>query len=154
MPTGPTQGGEKVNEQVAVDWKARAIKAESENQRLKTILKCFTCKAERRALETECQEWKTKYETLQALQHGRNWDDDEAERKLNMVADRCKELERKIRLLQHALYAANDTEDYYTYIPGEDNNLETLASDRPVRIIATWLLELIQEAREEGREGD
>ncbi|MEG6521106.1 hypothetical protein [Desulfotomaculum sp. 1211_IL3151] len=97
------------------------------------------------------QELEAKYQTLLDLQHGRNWDDDEAERKLRMLSEQYRELEHKNRLLNHALYVANDTNDYYTYHPSEENNLGTLASDRPVRISSTWLMELLEEAKEEGR---
>jgi len=86
---------------------------------------------------------------LEAIQHGRNWDDDEAERKLRWIAKDYAKLKLQFELYRMALYVSNETEYYYAWMPKEDNHLESLAEDRPVRISSTWLKELIEEAREQ-----
>jgi hypothetical protein len=77
----------------------------------------------------------------------RNWDDDEAERKLINLAEAYRKLEHENELLRIALNNASNTERYYVYHPLEENHLETLASDMPIHINACWLLELVKEAR-------
>jgi len=101
-------------------------------------------------LRKQISEYKNKYETLKQIQHGRNWDDNEAEYKLNLVAERCKELAHKNTLLRQAIHNSNEKEEYFTYFPDEDNYLESLADDLPVHISAIWLRELIADAQVKG----
>ena len=72
--------------------------------------------------------------------------------KLDTLADQYKNdvetLKHQNKLLNQALHNANETEEYYAWMPGEENNLDTLAENVPVRISSTWLKELIGEARE------
>jgi len=73
--------------------------------------------------------------------------------KLDILAKQYIELENRLthenKLLRQALHNANETEEYYAWMPGEENNLNGLAEDLPVRISSTWLKELISEAREQ-----
>lgn len=88
----------------------------------------------------------SKYEILVQTQHGRNWDDDEAERKLVRLAEEYKVLEAQNHSLRKTLDVANENDDYYTYVPNENNHLSSLASDKIVKIRASDLVDLLREA--------
>lgn len=71
--------------------------------------------------------------------------------KLETLAGQYKELEHENRVLKQALHNANEAGDYYAWDPTEENNLETLCENVPVRISSTWLKELISEAKQESQ---
>lgn len=106
-----------------------------------------------KSAEQERDDLRRQVEELNERQHGRNWDDDEAERKLNLLADQYKELEHKKRLLAMALNAANDksinSEEgprYYSYDPQQDfSQVKTLCNGVIVHIPVDWLIEIVDE---------
>jgi len=110
-----------------------------------SVLQADACEWLNRAIKAEHD-----LEILKDLQHGRNWDDDEAERKLKMVSEEYKKQEHKLKLAHMAIWAANDNEDYYAYEPG--NGVEQLRSipwGRNVKIPIDWLVEITFDAYKE-----
>ena len=90
-----------------------------------------------------------KLNMLAALQHGRNYDDDEAEYKLNNLAEEYKKLHNEWLCLKLALMNCNnENEDYWAYDPTEGvEQLESLVSDVTVQIPCGWLQEILEEAK-------
>jgi len=79
------------------------------------------------------------------MNNNRNWDDDEAERKLIILSKEYEDLRHENKLLEIALSLVNKNRDYYCWDPCGENHLETLCENVQIRITSTWLKELIKQ---------
>lgn len=116
------------------------------------LLTAEKARDEARRQVAELTKFKHKYEAYVALQHGRNYDDDEAERKLNMLAEQHKKLQHEVDCMRLAVIASNvkdgsdpDCDYTYTYMPFDDNFLENLNGEVIVKIPNGWLQEMIED---------